>query len=542
MRRLIVLGLAAMLASSAVAARKLTVEQLNQALAASIAEHRADADIAHQIGEFELSQRLTTEALDRIAGRFPLQPRTALALQLLADQSAFLDPPPAELPATGTPDPASQQRMLEQARGYVVDIIPRLPNFFATRTTNRFDDTPQKLHPEDWPVRAGLHLVGSSSRTVTFRDGKEVADAALTATRGSGATTPAPDLGLYSFGEFGPVLARALTDLVKGKIEFTHWEQTSLGLAAVYHYQVPKAESHYQVHYCCIVDTQFAGRQAIGANNVSRSRSETNNPAQTTNLKPFDEAPAYHGTLAVDPVTGAILRITLEAELGPEAPLARAAQAVEYGRVSIGEQSYICPIRSMALSVQKPPYSANGHPIPPTVSINESTFTHYHRLGSTARMVADGSTPNPDTASAPDGTNPGQPWTANTSASSSANTSASTSASSPATTSGATSRPDPAPAAQPVAESAPPAPPTAPAAPVIPEISLTAANGVPDQPADAPQTQDSSFSIKVTSRSVDIGVIAYDKKGRPVTDLKPEDFEIYDNGRKQEVRFFSAAY
>jgi VWFA-related protein len=35
--------------------------------------------------------------------------------------------------------------------------------------------------------------------------------------------------------------------------------------------------------------------------------------------------------------------------------------------------------------------------------------------------------------------------------------------------------------------------------------------------------------------------VAYDKKGHPVTDLKPEDFEIFDNGRKQEVRFFSRA-
>jgi VWFA-related protein len=38
---------------------------------------------------------------------------------------------------------------------------------------------------------------------------------------------------------------------------------------------------------------------------------------------------------------------------------------------------------------------------------------------------------------------------------------------------------------------------------------------------------------------VDIGVVAYDKKGHPVTNLKPEDFEIFDNGRKQEVRFFN---
>ena len=36
-------------------------------------------------------------------------------------------------------------------------------------------------------------------------------------------------------------------------------------------------------------------------------------------------------------------------------------------------------------------------------------------------------------------------------------------------------------------------------------------------------------------------MVAYDKKGNPVTDLKPEEFEIYDNGRRQEIRFFGTA-
>jgi Ca-activated chloride channel family protein len=52
---------------------------------------------------------------------------------------------------------------------------------------------------------------------------------------------------------------------------------------------------------------------------------------------------------------------------------------------------------------------------------------------------------------------------------------------------------------------------------------------------------DTGSPLRVTARLVDVGVVAYDKKGQPVTDLKPEDFEIFDNGRKQEVRFFSRA-
>ena len=74
---------------------------------------------------------------------------------------------------------------------------------------------------------------------------------------------------------------------------------------------------------------------------------------------------------------------------------------------------------------------------------------------------------------------------------------------------------------------------------MIPEVTLSAANGLPDQPAGAADAQDTDVTLKVTSRLVDVGVIVYDKKGHPVKDLKQEDFEVYDNGRKQEVRFFS---
>jgi VWFA-related protein len=78
-----------------------------------------------------------------------------------------------------------------------------------------------------------------------------------------------------------------------------------------------------------------------------------------------------------------------------------------------------------------------------------------------------------------------------------------------------------------------------PAEPVLPEITVTAANGVPDEPSNPAQSQSSDFQLKLTSRLVDVGIVAWDKKGHPVKDLKAEDFEIYDNGRKQDLRFFS---
>jgi VWFA-related protein len=553
MRKAMLLTLTAMMVFPAGAARRVTVAQLAETLAAAMAEHRSDEDIARQAGGLELSQRLTGPTLDRFAARMPLQPHTAFALQMLADQSAFLDPPPDELPATAPPDDATQQLMLEAARAYAVQTWSRMPNFFVTRVTNRFDDSPHALEKGAWPIRAGLHLAGTSSQQIAFRDGKEVLDA--TPAPGSG-KAPA-ELGLRSWGEFGPALTVVLADMAHQKVAFTHWEQTMAGLTAVYHYQVPQEASHYAVAYKAKNETVL-GRTQFGYGGRSRSPQQVANIPKESELKEYGETPGYHGTIAIDPATGAVLRITIEAELSSSSPLRRAASMIEYGPVSIGDREFICPVRSLALS-EEPMWMAvsqnsqmvmngvndeslwqspSGRTVNSTVLlINETSFTNYHRLGSTSRIITNDAVAG--TAS-PDGATPAppdhidQPEPAPP-------TAAALAPVAPA--------PSGAQAGAQVATAAPPAPapsethaspPPAPAEPVIPEISMDPVKGVPDSSATEPAST-GGFSIKVVSRLVDVGVVAYDKRGAPVTDLKADDFEIYDNGRKQEVRFFSQA-
>jgi ethanolamine transporter EutH len=48
------------------AAKRVTVAQLEQALTAAQSAHKADAEIARQIGGFELSERLTEASLSRL--------------------------------------------------------------------------------------------------------------------------------------------------------------------------------------------------------------------------------------------------------------------------------------------------------------------------------------------------------------------------------------------------------------------------------------------------------------------------------------------
>ena len=551
--KLMVAGLMAAMVLPASGARRVTVAQLEEALTSAEAAHHADLDAARQIGELEMTERLTDRVLGHLAATHSLGPRTALALQLLSDESAFLDPPARELPATAFPDAAAQQHMLDAARAYSVETWNRMPNFFVTRTTNRFDDGPHVLVKGDWPVRAGLQPVGSSSRQVTFRDGKEVQDTAVDAALPGKADQ---EVGLHSWGEFGPALFVVLSDVAKGKVEFSHWEETALvqpkgggtthatqpGLVAVFRYSVPRTFSHYSVNYCCLRDAKSIGSARV---NYGSNRGGPQGPspyqANSIDFHPFVETPGYHGTLSIDPATGTVVRITIETELSNGDPLSRAATAIEYGRIQIGDASYYCPIRSLALSTEGgdlASLSQNGGgwksptvgSTKPVVLINETRFVDYHRLGSTVRILTDAASNAPDsdaaTGAAPAASAPAE---------------ASVASPSPTTTAPTGEEPTAAATAAPPISPAPAAAGAPPAEPAIPEISMSAANGVPDQAANNPSSGENGFSLKVTSRLVDVGLVAYDKKGHPVTDLKPEDLEVYDNGHKQELRSFALA-
>jgi VWFA-related protein len=290
-------------------------------------------------------------------------------------------------------------------------------------------------------------------------------------------------------------------------------------------------------------DAQFIERRTLTYGNRSQSGGQMANLPKTESAQPFQDTPGYHGSLFINPSTGAILRVTLEAELKESDPITRAASVVEYGPVRIGDQSYICPLRSVAISTEPPTYKPNGEPADPSILlVNEATFAQYHRLGSTIRMLADAA-PGDPAAPSSDGqisaaaSSQPQPQSA---AAVTPDAPAAGSPPSPASASSGASMPTPA------SSSANPASDVATAVnsvplheppPANPEITLEAAGNVPDQAAFEPDS--STVTLKMTSRLVDVGLVVLDKKGHPVSGLNQGDFELYDNGRKQEVRFFT---
>lgn len=57
------------------------------------------------------------------------------------------------------------------------------------------------------------------------------------------------------------------------------------------------------------------------------------------------------------------------------------------------------------------------------------------------------------------------------------------------------------------------------------------------QPTPTPATDNDV--VKITTNLIQVDVTVVDSKGKPVTDLKPEEIEIYENGEKQKITNFS---
>ena len=315
MRKSILLLLLALIALPACAAKRVTIEQLERLLSAN--RGKPDAKVAQQLSSLEVTERLSTAKLLRWEAVLP-GPESRRSLLILADMSAFLDPPAAEIPATATPDLASQQQIMALGVSYTAKTISKLPDFFATRDTIFFEDPPQisKADSSVVPYQP-IHPVSRSSATVVYRDGREVVDSGVAKRKEQ---QPAGH-GLTTWGVFGPILGTVLVDVGQGKLIWSHWEQASSGPVAVFHFAIARERSHYEVSFCCV-------------------------PSDSGNGV-FQQYSGYNGEIAVDPVNGTILRLMLKADLKARVPLLRSDIMVEYGPVEIGGKTYVCPLKGV---------------------------------------------------------------------------------------------------------------------------------------------------------------------------------------------------
>ena len=523
------------------AAKRMTVAQLEQALIADSAAHKSDAEIARKLNSTELSERLTDVTLGRLNKHFPSGSRSAMALLLLADRSAFLEPPARELPSMPAPDAAAQQHLMQAAQRFALETLPRLPNLLATRTTFSFDDSPQEGTNGGYLERLGLHLVSSLKTAVSVHDERE---------KSSTSAGPAPSqvkAGLTTWGEFGSALLIILSDSSQGKTTWSHWERTSAGLMAVFHYEVSRSASHYEI------DTPIEEIQTNGGSNRWARTGGVGAITVPATNRMRRSKPGYEGSLWIDPATGTITRLTLVADLKGNPALEHAAILVEYGPVHIADKTLICPVRSLALSSAPPSVKATLEGAA-TEWLNENLFTSYHLFASTSRILPEEATsvapqnpPKQRSASAAAGSEP-EPLT----------TPVDRSIPSPEEETVASQPQSPAadqPPAERVAKSAPMESPnqgvTTPAMPKSPENPpaiepATSSSSVPVTSLQRPspvisegaEVPDSGMTMHVNVNSVLVPVVVRDGHGHIVDDLQKQDFAVFDDNKPHPLSGF----
>ena len=128
---------------------------------------------------------------------------------------------------------------------------------------------------------------------------------------------------------------------MKEKSRWSHWENTAAGVVAVFHYEVPKAASHYEIN---------TPVEQIEHNTGSNRWASAGGMAATVTTAMVHNKPGYQGSLWVDPATGTIVRVTLVADLKGDSAIQRVAILVDYGPVHIANKTVICPVRSLALA------------------------------------------------------------------------------------------------------------------------------------------------------------------------------------------------
>lgn len=298
---------------------QISVAQLEQRLEAK----QGDRELADELANLQLTERLSTPRLESWLKRMP-GTRSRQALTALADAAVFLPPPADELLSLPAPDMAARQAMMGHVADYLKREVPRLPNFYAMRTTVQFGEPlPQK--GETWkevPRNRSLNYERTTAERIFFEDGKETTEQRKLKVK----LAPLEE-SLETTGTFGPMLVLVLKAAVApgGTITWSHWEKGQVGPVAVFDYvSSPKARSFYGVGFCCL---------AVDEGEI-----------------PFRWEATFRGELSIDPGTGHILRVTVKADLEPRLPLENSSIMVEYGPVVMGGETYFCPVRSVLLS------------------------------------------------------------------------------------------------------------------------------------------------------------------------------------------------
>ncbi|MGA7243800.1 MAG: hypothetical protein WBX19_11475 [Terracidiphilus sp.] len=341
MKRFAWLVVILLIASPSWAAKKMTMQQLKDMLAADQKSQKSDADVAAELKDVELTEEMTHSTMDSLKPLVPGQ-LTTEQLFVLEIRSAVLPPPSSEIPSTPAPDAAMQKAMLDKATDYATKTYAQLPALTATRTLRRFQDSAHQDQPSLGAHSSAvlsatytpIRYTASDEATVTFKNGAEQNPLAADKTHW-GENSMIALLGQSP--DPSAVLEEAQAT---GKISWLRWETVMGHNLAVFSYSVDKKKSHYGVDYCCFPETSQVGQVAMRG---TESAGGAGNYQTNATWKNFKATLPYRGEIFIDPETGVIYRLVTQVDFKGSDPVRLENQRIDYGIETIGDKKVVVP-------------------------------------------------------------------------------------------------------------------------------------------------------------------------------------------------------
>ncbi len=242
--------------------------------------------------------------------------------------------PPAEL------SPAPEDPVLGKARTAAVSFSEGLPNYVCKEFMARFYSA---TRPVDWRPQDVV------SMDLVYENGRE--DYRNVAVNDKPTHKHVEELeGAWSTGEFASMLLDLFSPATDADFRFRGRSNSSGVPARVYDFDVQQPHSHWHVQ---------AESQSIN--------------------------PAYRGSVWIEPESGRVLRIEIQARSLPEAfPFNAVESAVDYGNVRLGEKEFLLPVHAESLACQRGTSNC---------SRNALDFRNYHKYESESNIIYEASKP-----------------------------------------------------------------------------------------------------------------------------------------------------
>lgn len=199
--------------------------------------------------------------------------------------------------------------LVRKATEAALQFTQTLPNYVCKEVVSRYES---ETSPPSW------HAVDVVTTDLVYDQGKENYKNIMV--DGKPSTKPLEETGAWSTGEFGTLLIDLFSPATDAEFNFLRDGRTSGVDAKIYNFSVKRENSHWDIHF---------GSQSY--------------------------TPAFEGSTWIDPKTGRVLRIEIEAKGLPSGfPSDHVESATDYAYVRLGDATeYLLPTHAEILSCQR---------------------------------------------------------------------------------------------------------------------------------------------------------------------------------------------